>query len=676
MPARQRRSARKRPVPSESRRAPAEPAGVVPDDAPAATSWELGERWFWLGLLAILLLTVAAYAQVGWFDFVRYDDPKYVTDNAHVRAGLTAAGVQWAFTTGHASNWHPLTWLSHMLDVQLLGLRSGAHHLVNVLLHLVNTVLLAVALTRLTGRRGVALAVAGLFALHPLHVESVAWVAERKDVLSTCLGLLCLLSYVAYVRRGGAWRYALVAATLALGLMAKPMLVTWPALLLLLDYWPLGRLRAGRFTPTPAEPWRGRTAMKVATGWQPAVLEKLPLLGLAIASAIVTYLVQQAGEAMVEGAVPIHLRLANAIVSYATYLGMTVWPAALGCLYTHPYLGGGTGLSAGTIGGAAVLLLAITGVALWQAQPRPWLLVGWLWYLGLLVPTIGLVQVGNQALADRYTYVPLVGIFLAAGWGLADLVARGPLPPARRRAILAGLAAIVLLACAVRSYYQVQTWQDSETLYTQALAVSPTDPTLHYNLGSVLLDRDAFEPAEKHFRQALDVNPDYAKAHNNLSVLYRLTNRPQLALQHAQRAAELTPDRANVRHSYGLALQAVGRDAEALDQFAAAATLRPDWAAPLHRQAVILTTSRQRDLRDVGRAIELAKRAAQLTQRRDAYVLQTLATAYAQAHDFANAALTAEAAWRVARARQQQQLASQLERQLERYRQAIPATTP
>jgi len=372
--------------------------------------------------VCLAVATVAVYWPVGGYDFTNFDDPGYVSENPHVLAGLTWEGVRWAFTNAQEANWHPLTWLSHMLDCQLFGPSAGRHHLVNVGLHALSILLLFLVLARMTGRRWPSAMVAALFALHPLHVESVAWISERKDVLSALFWMLTMGAYVLYAERPSVIRYLPVFVFLALGLMAKPMLVTLPFVLLLLDFWPLGRLKGAAATGKEASgfPWRRAGRL---------VLEKAPLLVLAAAASGVAYLVQQKIGAMEFGArVPWTGRLANAVMAYVTYLVKAVWPGGLAVFYPYD-----EHLPAWEVGLASAALAAVTALVVWQGRRRPYLAVGWFWYVGTLVPVIGLVQVGGHAMADRYTYIPLIGIFVAAAWGAADLTAAWP----GRKALLA-----------------------------------------------------------------------------------------------------------------------------------------------------------------------------------------------------------------------------------------------
>jgi hypothetical protein len=468
-----------------------------------------------LGLAALVGIV---YAPVRHFDFVQLDDPAYVIENPHVLQGLTSEGLAWALTTGHAANWHPVTWLSHMLDVQLFGLAPGPHHMASLSLHLANTLLLFGLLARMSGAPWRSAFVAALFGVHPLHVESVAWVAERKDVLSTLFWILTTWAYVAYVRstpstdstspapsRSAAKKtatpppaasqarrgslYALTLALYALGLMAKPMLVTLPFALLLLDVWPLGRLG-------PLGRTRARTLVR----------EKLPLFCMAAASSAVTVLVQQKGGAVTTlESNPFSLRLQNALVSAAAYLRDAVWPARLTVIYPYP-----DAIPAWQTAGACVVLGGLSFMAYRLARRHPYLPVGWLWYLGTLVPVLGLVRVGLQARADRYTYVPLIGIFIAIAWGGAALAARARMP----RQVAPIAAAVAIVACALAARTQVGYWQDNVSLFTRAtvLTLHVDEYDAHMSLGATLAGQGRMDEALRHFTEAMRLRPDSGEA--------------------------------------------------------------------------------------------------------------------------------------------------------------------
>ncbi len=395
--------------------------------------------------LFLIIASFMAFWQVTRCDFINYDDDKYLTDNSHVQDGLTVEGITWAFTTGYAANWHPLTWISHMVDVQLFGLQPGWHHLTNLLFHLASTLLLFLVLHRMTKALWQSAFVAALFALHPLHVQSVAWVAERKDVLSTFFWMLTMGTYASYVAKPGLKRYLTLLLCFALGLMAKPMLVTLPFVLLLLDYWPLQRLEQKR------PPQEGLSKDKSTTSpvripvqpvghWpliRPLLIEKIPLFALAALSSIVTYLVQHHGGAVQSlETFPPGVRMANAFVSYITYMVKMLWPTNLAVFYPYP-----TSWPLWQVLGSAALLITITVLVIRGAKKRPYAAVGWFWYVGTLVPVIGVVQVGRQALADRYTYIPLVGLFIIVAWAVPELLKKWPY----RKETLITLSALCLL---------------------------------------------------------------------------------------------------------------------------------------------------------------------------------------------------------------------------------------
>ncbi|HYK23976.1 MAG TPA: hypothetical protein VEU75_04865, partial [Candidatus Acidoferrum sp.] len=396
-------------------------------------------------VLGLAVVTFGIYAQVIGHQFITLDDPTYVKENPMVNRGITFAGVAWAFTTFYATNWHPLTWISHMIDCQLFGTNAGRHLLVNTLIHVADTLLVFCFLLRTTHVRWPSALVAALFALHPLHVESVAWASERKDTLSTFFGLLSLIAYVRYAEAPSIRRYAGVAITLALGLLAKPMLVTWPLVMLLLDYWPLRRLRTSEV---------GGQRSTVSN----LVVEKIPLFALVAASVIITFLAQSHGGAVRTFAeAPVALRLSNALVSYAKYLLLTFWPHNLAVYYPPAPIA----IPAWQIIGATFLLIGITALCIFQRRIRPYLIVGWLWFLGTLVPVIGLVQVGGQTMADRYFYIPSIGLFIAVAFGLADIAKSWRVAPW----FSAGIAGAVLLILATVTNGQIQRWHDSFTLF-------------------------------------------------------------------------------------------------------------------------------------------------------------------------------------------------------------------
>jgi len=533
-----------------------------------------------------------------------------------VNRGVTLAGLAWAFTTFHATNWHPLTWISHMIDCQFFSMNAGRHLLINALIHVANTLLLFWFLLRTTRARWPSALVAALFALHPLHVESVAWASERKDTLSTFFGLLSLIAYVRYAKAPSISRYTWVAILLALGLLAKPMLVTWPLVMLLLDYWPLGRLA----DPIAKEHRREISHRGAATGIASLVWEKLPLFALVTASAVITFLAQSHGGAVRTFTdAPIALRLSNALVSYAKYLLLTFWPNDLAVYY--PFAWGG--IPAWQIVGAAFLLIGITAFCFSRRKIRPYLIVGWLWFLGTLVPVIGLVQVGGQIMADRYFYIPSIGLFVALAFGLADVAKSWRVAPALSAAIAGG----TLLVLATLTNAQIQRWHDSFTLFEHTLAVTPPNLRIENSLALAMGASGKYDEAAAHFEKTLQIDPNFydglvgmgvtralqgripeaigyfqtairsqpdaPKAHVQLALALWKQNNDQAALEEMQRASQLAPNDADIRADLGLALELVGRIPEAIEQLHEALQMNPNNAEAHGNLGLALLASRK-----------------------------------------------------------------------------------
>lgn len=644
-----------------------------------------GVHYFTLVSLLLVVATTLAYARVFTCDFVNLDDEEYVTQNPQVLAGITWPGLKWAFTTGHASNWHPLTWISLQMDAQLFGLSPRGFHATNLALHLLGSVLLFAALTRMTGaiwRSGV---VAGLFALHPLHVESVAWVSERKDGLSTVFFMLTLLAYYLYVQRPGIGRLALVALFMALGLMAKPMLVTLPLLLLLLDYWPLRR----------------------PLGWS-LLVEKAPLFGLAIVSSGITLYVQnQAGSILMED-IPLWARVLNAMTAYLSYVRLMFWPVGLAAFYPHP----GMAVSITQAGLGLAFLAIVSAFAARQARRAEYLLVGWLWYLIALLPVLGLVQVGRQGMADRYTYIPLIGLFLALTWGLSDLLTRAGL-----KRWGAPVALTTLLSCAVLTNAQVEHWQDSRSLWERALSMTsnnyvaenslavtlardgdltnalkhaqaavrirPDFADAHVNLGVLLGKRGKLDDAlvhlseatrlaprsyeahfnqaialgrkgdrkaaQAHLREALLIRPNSADGHLALATIVHLAGEPGQAIESYQRVLELRKDDPRARCGLASALMESGDSEQAKIQYAQVLQLNPRYAQSARRSSWMLSTNPDPELRDGALALLLVSQARPLAPDQEPEMLDALAAAYAELMRFDEA---------IAASRQAIQLAS------------------
>ena len=585
---------------------------VRPKPAGKPSPLKSARRWrpdLWI-CLVLLASTLAVYSQVRHYDFVNYDDPEYVGDNIHVRAGLSADSLLWALTSFDAANWFPLTWITHMADYQFFGMESGWHHLTNVWLHALNALLLFAVLKRMTGARWPSALVGLLFALHPLHVESVAWVAERKDVLCAFFWFLTLGCYARYVERPGVGRYLTVLFTFCLGLMAKAMIVTLPFMLLLLDVWPLGR------APLPWR-WNAPWAKRL-------LLEKLPFVALAAGASVVTFLAQRSSGAVAPLAgIPLALRMENALVSYLVYIGGMLWPAGLAVLYplprTLPVLG---------VAAAGLALAGISLVVARQWRARPYLAVGWCWYLGTLVPVIGLVQVGTQSHADRYTYVPAIGLTIMLAWGAAELVERRP----RARNAVIAAAAVACSACLAVTWFQIQYWADTETLLGHALDVTSGNFITHHNLADYYLQHKRNEEARQHDAEALRINPMYMEARLNLALALSLLGRPgdaeveyrralgmqpegkQIVLAHSglgaalaaqhrttealpelQLAVQLKPESADGHYNLGRALAELGRNPEAAYELATAVRLEPGDAEAHYRLAVALAAQDKRN---------------------------------------------------------------------------------
>ena len=563
----------------------------------------------------LLLLAVAlVFGQTVRHEFVNFDDQVYVYENLHVQNGVTPQGLAWAFTTFDAANWHPLTWLSHLLDFQFYGLWAGGHHLTNVLLHAVSAIVLFLVLRQMTGRLWPSASVAAVFAIHPLHVESVAWVAERKDVLSGLFFVLTLAAYLGYVRRPFSMlRYLLVVVCFALGLLSKPMLVTLPLVLLLLDYWPLGRFgktgsgatdhvytvpgsagSEGRRVKDERRTENAATTMvsgssssaqrtveqagALRSGLFRPILEKIPFLLLAAASCATTLMAQTSAMTTLEE-LPFVCRAANAVMSYVAYLGQSLCPTGLAVFYPHPQ----NALSWWILGGC-LLLVSVSIVVVMRRRTRPYLLVGWLWYLGLLVPVLGLVQVGNQARADRYMYLPLVGPSLALAWTTLEFVGNSFV----RRWLCGTACLLALVSLTGLSWQQVSIWHDTETLWTHALTSTSRNCLAHSNLALLLSGRGQAEEAIAHYQKALEIKPDNAEVHNNLAV--NLAGRGQFdsAITHFQKALEIKPDYAEAHNNLALALAGCGQLEEAIAHYRKALEIKPDFPEVHNNLAVAL----------------------------------------------------------------------------------------
>lgn len=674
--------------------------------------------------LFLVISILAVYWQVRNYPFVNYDDRSYVTQNQYVQDGLTLKSIAWCFTTVRSSNWHPLTWLSHMLDCQLYGMNPGQHHLTNVLFHILNTLLLFLVLKKMTGDFWQSSFVAALFALHPLHVESVAWVAERKDVLSTFFWIMTLWSYTRYVERSGFDRYLLVLLFFILGLMAKPMLVTLPFVLLLLDYWPLKRFQFEK-SGYGNKSEQGRFPLSL-------ILEKIPLFVLSSASSVATYLVQNiSGAVSPLDALPFKVRIANAMVSYASYIGKMIWPHNLSVFYPYP-----KDILLWKIAGASFLLVAITVVVFMMAKTKPYFVVGWLWYIGTLVPVIGLVQVGMQAMADRYTYVPLIGIFITIAWGTPDLVSKWRY----KRIGLAAITTVVLTILMITSRLQIRYWSNSTTLFEHAINVTVDNSVAHVNIGEALAEHGNTEAAVRHFYEALRIKPDLvapllnigvtlrekgkideainhflkvllfkpdcveayseladtlkkkgdfvgavkyyleairikpdqAKLYNNLGAILAYQNKGKEAVGYFYKALQIDPTYAGAYYNLGKVFVNEGKIEDAILNYRKALSVNKDITQVLYHLSWILASHENIKYRNGEEAVNLAEKLCEVTQNIQPLALDALAAAYAETGRFNEAVLTAKKALNLTSKQGVETLAIGLKKRLELYQNRRP----
>ena len=505
--------------------------------------------------LLLILATILTYWQVKNFDFVGYDDQEYVVENSHVQKGLTVEGIIWAFTSFHSANWHPITWLSHMLDCELYGLNPMGHHWTNLILHMINSILLFLVLELMTGAIWRSAFVAALFALHPLHVESVAWISERKDVLSTFFGLLMIFAYYRYTKTPGFKNYLLVFIFLCLGLMAKPMLVTFPFVLLLLDFWPLKRFHYRNNYLLESE----KTINYDSKGIYRLSLEKIPFLIPVAISSILTFLAQKNFSAVKSlEALSLKTRFSNAFVSYINYILKTVWPSKLAVFYPHPR----NTLSAWQIFGAAFLLVCASYLAIRVSKKYPYIVVGLLWYLGTLVPVIGFVQVGEQGMADRYTYIPLIGLFIIFSWGISDLFKKWH----HRQIYLSLIAMMILSALTVRTYFQIRYWKNGVTLFEHAIKVTKNNYKAHNNLATALGPIDP-DRAISHYKEALRIHPKYLSAICNLGLSYYNKGNYDEAVLYFTKALKIDPQKTDTRMDLANIFFLQGKHEKAISQY-------------------------------------------------------------------------------------------------------------
>ncbi len=500
---------------------------------------------------ALIVITLLVFWQVRNFDFVSYDDGNYVYENDYVLTGLTPDSIAWAFTTGESANWHPLTWLSHITDVQIFGLRPGTMHLINLLFHIANTLLLFALMKRFTSSLWPSAFVAAAFAIHPMHVESVAWISERKDVLSCFLFLLTLTAYTSYSNRPSALRYITVIIIYILGLMAKPMLVTVPFVLTLLDYWPLNRIK-----------WR-KSDLKL-------ILEKIPFLIFAGLSSVITFLVQQSSGAVADiEYVSIGSRIANAFVSYITYIEKIFWPTNLAVFYPLQ-----TGIPFWQTAVCVLLFAAIFFTVFWFGRKHKYLITGWLWFVITLIPVIGIVQVGSQAYADRYTYIPYIGLFIILALSAKEYIAQQP----KLKSVAILLISAILIALGITAYRQTSFWSNGITLFSQTLKVTKKNYTAYNSLG-VAYDMIARpDDAITAYQRAIKINPDYYTAYFNLGIVYRSLGRHEEAIAANEQAIRIKPDYPQAYNNMGISLSRFGRFQEAANAYQQAIRLNPDYA--------------------------------------------------------------------------------------------------
>jgi tetratricopeptide (TPR) repeat protein len=624
-------------------------------------------RWKYIICLFLVVTTLAVYWQVSNYEFLNYDDDLYISKNYHVKAGLNMSGLIWSFTTAKMNYWLPLTWLSHMLDFQLYGMNAGGHHMTSLLFHIINTLLLFFLFKRMTGDIWKSAFASALFALHPLHVESVAWVAERKDVLSTFFWLLTMMAYCRFVEKPVLTRYFILLLFFVLGLMSKPMLVTLPFVLLLMDFWPFGRLQLGQVIQTDVVQTQ-KTSILYLIG------EKVPLFLLTAVASVAAYITQKKGGALARMDFALFkIQIANALVSYVSYIKKMIWPSQLAVFYPQP----GT-LQISKSVGAGLLLIALTVFVVNFWRRFPYLFVGWFWYIGTLVPVIGLVKVGGFAMADRYTYIPLIGLFIIIAWFIPDLVALR----SHRKVLLATFAMLYLSVLMALTWKQVRYWENSTALfnhtlnvttgnslahmklgealaehnknaeairhYLEALRINPDFVQVHFNLGDVHASLGNFEDAVYYYNEALQKKPDFAKAHNNLGNAMARQGNSEAAVYHYNEALKINPNYAGAYYNLGKIAANQGKIEEAILHYRKVLLLNPIMKEALYNLSWTLATHENDKIRNGEEAVKLAEKLCKITQYNQPLALDALAAAYAETGQFDAAVLTAQNALKLA----------------------------
>ena len=583
--------------------------------------------------LALAILTVITFWSLKDCGFISFDDNFYVYDNAYVQSGLNANSIKQAFSSELVEKsglWHPVTWMSLMLDYQIFGLNPFGFHMVNLLLHVMSTILLFLVFHRMTKSLWPSAFVAALFAIHPLHVESVAWIAERKDVLSTFFWMLTLGAYSHYVEHPGFRRYFLILLFFVLGMMAKPMLITLPFVLLLLDYWPLQRFQeikpdhkvqpeASNLLTSDKQKKKSKKKHDVQEilevkkpaepeyKWSliyPLLWEKVPLFILTILFSIITYITEQSAGAVHSEAIPLVVRIGNAFVSYITYIGKMIWPSSLAVFYPYPRL-----LVPWQVLGSVFLLIVITLVVIWRAKRSPYLATGWLWYIGMLVPVIGIVQAGAQAMADRYTYIPLIGLFIIVAWGVPDLLKKWN----HRKEIILAVSALSILSLSIITWTQIEYWQNSITLFDHALKITDYNWLAYNNRGFAYNVLGDYKQAIEDLNRAIEIKPSYADAYNNRGIAYKGLGNYKQAIEDLNRAIEIKPSYAQAYYNRGNAYSGLGNYRQAIEDYSRVIEIKPSYADAYNNRGNAYSGlgNYRQAIEDYGRAIEIKPSYAQ-----------------------------------------------------------------